>query len=253
MLQNGLTWPQALALALAGAYVRRELWTDKRLFITAGALVWVDGSPSRVVQAADFGREEFLARDWTNMGFDQGHCLDPVIPTPNPTPTTHLLVNETAIVKVQSGYPGGTKMNPPSWGQPLIVDGRSYISRIQSRWSGGPYTYYWVHPITGVIEPVTYSQWPAVPASGQGPTVMLQRAISNPFSAPCHVLITGSATDALLLNGAETPLPASFQLGGAGIMYGAGGSGSTATVAALVRNPTVQPVAALNIDIAFSL
>ena len=253
MFQHGLTWPQALALALAGSYVRRELWTDKRLFHTDGGLVWVDGSPSRVVQSADFGREEFLAKDWTNMGFDQGHCLDPV--TPDPT-STHIVINETEIVKVQAGYPGGTKMNPPSWGNPLVVDGRSYISRLQSRWSpGNGATYNWVNPITGALEPVTFSQWPAVPSTGEGPTVMLQRTITNPFSAPCQVLITGTATDVLLLNGAEIPLPASFQLGAAGLMYAFGGIGasSTATVAALVRNPPSQPVAALNIDIAFSL
>ena len=94
--QYGLTWAQARSLLAAGAYVRRELWTDRKLFLTSGGLVWVDAAGSqRVVQGADFGRAEFLAKDWTNMGFDQNGCIK------HPG-WTEIAIDETATVQVNA-------------------------------------------------------------------------------------------------------------------------------------------------------
>lgn len=93
MFRHGLSWLAARALLASGSYVRRERWTDKRLFLTAGGLVWVDASPSRVVQDGDFGRAEFLANDWTDMGFDQGDCID------HPG-WTHISIDETRVFSV---------------------------------------------------------------------------------------------------------------------------------------------------------
>jgi hypothetical protein len=56
------------AARTVGHRVRRRGWTDKwlRWF---GGLWWMleDGEDPRVVQATDFGRDEFLATDWTHM------------------------------------------------------------------------------------------------------------------------------------------------------------------------------------------
>ena len=233
MFQAGLSWPQALALTVTGSFVRRERWTAKRLFRTDGALIWVDGVPSHVVRAADFGRDEFLALDWTNMGFDQGDC----IPHPN---WTRLLIDETAIVTPHPFVPARTARNPPSWGDPYRVGGRTYVNRMESDRQGG---FLWVHPITGATEAMTVTTIPAIPASGYGPTVILARTIPNPFTDACSVQITGTASDAMLLNTVEVPLPASFSLA----------AGATFALSALLRNPATQPVAALNLEANFTL
>jgi hypothetical protein len=94
-----------------------------------------------------------------------------------------------------------------------------------------------------MMEPVTYTTIGAIPATGTGPTPMLSRRIPNPFSAACSVTITGTASDALLLNGNETPLPASFTLA----------AGASFSLAALVRNPPSQPVADLNLEVLLAL
>jgi len=76
-----------------------------------------------------------------------------------------------------------------------------------------------------------------------GPTPMLARMIVNPFSSACKVEITGAASDALLINGVEASLPASFMLG----------NGGQFTLASLVRNPRLQPVASLDLEVTLSL
>lgn len=77
-MQAHLSWAAARALAAAGARVRRAGWTDRFVFRTAGGLHWLaDYSETfaRVVRASDFGREEFLALDWTDADPDQNHCI----------------------------------------------------------------------------------------------------------------------------------------------------------------------------------
>ncbi|MEI6035097.1 MAG: hypothetical protein WCS65_12570 [Verrucomicrobiae bacterium] len=232
MFRYGLSWPEARSLLSAGAYVRRELWTDKRLFLTPGGLVWVDASPARVVQAEDFGRGEFLARDWTDMGFDQGGCID------NPG-WTEIAIDETGNVIYREYVPASSVQNPPSWGR--FFNGRAYESRrIVDRATGGML---WVHPITGATEPVTYTVTPEVPASGTGPTVILSRSIVNPFAAACRVSISGAAVDALMVAGVAVALPTSFSLA----------AGAAFALAVLVRNPRVQPRASLDIVVTFSI
>ena len=260
MLQAGLTWPQALALALAGAYVRRERWTDKRLFLTAGGLVWVDGSPSRVVRAADFGRSEFLAMDWTNMGFDQGDCI------PHPG-WTHIHIDaQEQVANPQTGWalaapPGGraTWANPFSvereahvWantgyggGAGISMHGFTFLRQSPLHYNGTTNGIYTVAPgatmlwgggVWGLYGGITFE-----PETNPQPP--LQRVIPNPFSAPCSVQISGVAQDALLLNGMEVALPASFSLQ----------AGDTFTLAALLRNPAIQPVASFDLDVDFSI
>lgn len=61
-------WPTAEQAGRAGFFVRRRFWTTKWLRWSAG--LWFlreTGQPERVVRAADFGRDEFLASDWTHM------------------------------------------------------------------------------------------------------------------------------------------------------------------------------------------
>ncbi|XHR30424.1 MAG: hypothetical protein ACFUZC_07645 [Chthoniobacteraceae bacterium] len=62
-------WPTAKAALNAGWRVRRSGWTDRWLERWTGGLIWLilsDGT-KRVVQNTDFGADEFLALDWTNL------------------------------------------------------------------------------------------------------------------------------------------------------------------------------------------
>ena len=61
-------WPTAAQAGKAGFFVRRNLWTDRWLQYYNG-LGWLRAGTEtpRVVKAADFGRDEFLAADWTNL------------------------------------------------------------------------------------------------------------------------------------------------------------------------------------------
>ena len=61
-------WRTAARAARAGHFVRRRGWTTKWLRWWGG--LWFlreTGSAERVVRAADFGRDEFLAGDWTHQ------------------------------------------------------------------------------------------------------------------------------------------------------------------------------------------
>jgi hypothetical protein len=66
-------WKTAELAGRSGHLVRRKDWTTKWLRWYAG-LWWLreDGETERVVRAEDFGRDEFLATDWTHMPPD---CL----------------------------------------------------------------------------------------------------------------------------------------------------------------------------------
>ncbi len=63
-------WPTGRAALNEGWRVRRSSWTDNRwLERWTGGLIWLilaDGT-KRVVQNTDFGADEFLALDWTNL------------------------------------------------------------------------------------------------------------------------------------------------------------------------------------------
>jgi len=265
----GLTWPEARGLAAQGAFVRRERWTDKRLFRTPGALVWVDAVPPRVVQGADFGREEFLAKDWTDMGFDQGDCIE------HPG-WTHFLIDETAVIPgVEEGItlvpgvpwvnPFGVKVSGHFAG--LInysqkITGNEGFRPTKTIWfKGDPSANHWwdvmvwfdLEPGGSITMPVGIWRLGAYPPHSNigtlyfprptGPTPMLARTIPNPFSAACRVEITGTASDALLINGREQALPVTFTLA----------AGGQFTLAALVRNPRLQPVASLDLEVTLSL
>jgi hypothetical protein len=77
-MQAGLSWPEARALAIAGNNVRRAQWADRWIFAPRGVLFWLEtlAGTRRIVQAGDFQRPEFLARDWTDAGVDQNKCVD---------------------------------------------------------------------------------------------------------------------------------------------------------------------------------
>lgn len=65
-MPSNLTWPEARALALAGTRVRMEEWETEWLW--HGRALWFIGEEmegGRVVQAGDFGSDEFLASRWT--------------------------------------------------------------------------------------------------------------------------------------------------------------------------------------------
>lgn len=61
-------WPTAAQAGKAGYMVRRKEWTDRWLQYYNG-LWWLrlGTDTPHVVKSADFGREEFLAADWTNL------------------------------------------------------------------------------------------------------------------------------------------------------------------------------------------
>lgn len=61
-------WPTAALAGKAGHLVRRKEWTNRWLRYYNG-LWWlrIGVDAPHVVQSADFGRDEFLAADWTNL------------------------------------------------------------------------------------------------------------------------------------------------------------------------------------------
>ena len=61
-------WPTAILAGKAGHLVRRKEWTDRWLRYYNG-LWWlrIGTATPTVVKASDFGREEFLSSDWTNL------------------------------------------------------------------------------------------------------------------------------------------------------------------------------------------
>ena len=62
-------WPTARKALNAGWQVRRSGWTDRWLERWTGGLIWLilnDGT-RRVVRNTDYGTDEFLALDWTNL------------------------------------------------------------------------------------------------------------------------------------------------------------------------------------------
>lgn len=85
--------------------VRRWGWLDRWLFHHSG--VWFivfNFGRLRVVRCTDFGRGEFLARDYTTSWPDQTACIlatDPETPVPDPPPPG------SPRPTIQTWYPGG--------------------------------------------------------------------------------------------------------------------------------------------------
>lgn len=85
--QTNLSWPEARALARAGAMVRRIGWLDRWLF-ASGPLWFIlpNAGDRRPVQSTDWTAAEFLATDFTTILVDQFECAFPTQPDPDPQP-----------------------------------------------------------------------------------------------------------------------------------------------------------------------
>jgi hypothetical protein len=69
-----LDWFAASALARQGKFIRRVGWTNRWLIYHRG-LWWIRlTSETHVVRVSEFGRDEFLARDWTDEAFSANPC-----------------------------------------------------------------------------------------------------------------------------------------------------------------------------------
>lgn len=94
-----LSWPQIRPFAKIGEWVRRTAWpASRKLTYIAGAgttravAIISDSTGLRVVQAADFRRDEFLAFDWVRVPTGSTPpAFDPARP-----PTTPLAPNDSA-------------------------------------------------------------------------------------------------------------------------------------------------------------
>lgn len=125
-------WATAEQAGRAGHLVRRVGWTTKWLRWFAG-LWWIrpNGEDERVVRTTDFGKDEFLAVDWTHM---PPECLteaqsqagttcpapfvpvDPVAQAAAGVVTTSSQGSSSATAFVLKGFAGGTegsKLPPP--------------------------------------------------------------------------------------------------------------------------------------------
>ena len=62
-------WPTARRALNDGWRIRRSGWTDRWLERWTGGLIWLilDDGTKRVVHNTDFGADEFMAMDWTNL------------------------------------------------------------------------------------------------------------------------------------------------------------------------------------------
>lgn len=81
MLYN-LDWFDARDLALAGYQVRRSSWSAGWIQSFRG-LWWFrpDATTVRVALASDFGKNEFLAHDWTTAGYGGDVCSAHLAPS----------------------------------------------------------------------------------------------------------------------------------------------------------------------------
>jgi hypothetical protein len=86
-----MNWFAARNAARKGSPIRRLGWADKWITTWRG-LWWCherDQTP-RVVQATDFGADEFLATDWTTIAPEKAECTNnPPLPPPAPDDPVH--------------------------------------------------------------------------------------------------------------------------------------------------------------------
>lgn len=69
-----LDWFAAEMLAESGSQIRRVSWTNKVLIKQSALWFLVSGSAKTLVQTANFGADEFNARDWTDQPFAANPC-----------------------------------------------------------------------------------------------------------------------------------------------------------------------------------
>lgn len=69
-----LDWFAAEALGKSGSQIRRVAWTDSWLVFQGSFWMLATSTTSRVVEATDFGRDEFAARDWTDQPYGADVC-----------------------------------------------------------------------------------------------------------------------------------------------------------------------------------
>src|SRR5438874_1039263 len=75
-----LDWFSARELAAQGKYIRRCGWTDKWLVLWRGLWSCMGAAYSRVVQATDYGTDDFTASDWTTIPAALAGCPPPPPP-----------------------------------------------------------------------------------------------------------------------------------------------------------------------------
>src|SRR5438067_9700503 len=79
-----MNFSEAREKARLGFHVRREGWSDKWFALWRG-LWWCMGAAySRVVQATDYGTDDFTASDWTTIPAALAGCPPPPPPPPPP-------------------------------------------------------------------------------------------------------------------------------------------------------------------------
>lgn len=227
-MQSGLSWAQARELTASGSRVRRAGWDDRYLFRSAGGLFWIADYAAtyvRVVRAADFLRAEFLSNDWTNVDPDQGPCVGllPIAASLSLSPSAILELGTTTAMLLLSemsdrdrlftvsAHPSGMVSHDASVtvaagtisvdfvvtaldvAQPsgVILSATNPVyATAQASLAIGPY----VAPPAPVLVRV---------ANGVkgGPGDYFRQTVTNPFSAPARVSISGVVDDGLLING----------------------------------------------------
>lgn len=255
-MQSKLSWPQARALARRGSRVRRAAWDDRYVFRTDGGLFWLadyDETFQRVIRATDFAREEFLALDWTDADPDQNHCVgiefgnfQSGIVLGSDTPAATSEVNLGSATAAAEGDYGFTVFKNPlpvaaiasvrgsvdnwyvlngvpeagwtGWGKPAPYSNHFFAFDINVP-SGGQFT---LAARNAIADSSGWNPWYLGATVTWTARVVLdpqyfERTIDNPFVAPVTVVLTGSVTGQLLLNGipvreSGTIDPVSFQL-----------------------------------------
>lgn len=180
-MQAGLSWPEARELALSGSNVRRAQWADRWIFAPRGVLFWLENiaGSTRVVQAGDFQRPEFLARDWTDAAVDQNRCVG--LPPLEAT----LTLSPTSVVE---GDASTATLSIPG---PLVVDSLFSVT---------------THPVGRAVHVATVT----IPA---GSTSITFAVTTIDVDLPSGIIVTaasdlfGVAQAALSVEGVVTPPP----------------------------------------------
>jgi hypothetical protein len=82
-----LDWFAAKALAQTGSQIRRVGWTTQWMILHDGIWMLQTATTSAIVQATDFGADEFAARDWTDQPYGADQCG--ATPGYNTSPVTY--------------------------------------------------------------------------------------------------------------------------------------------------------------------